>query len=453
MLYFFYDILLFLAVPLIIPYFLYRSIRKGRFRKGIAERLGFLDREKRARLQGCDTIWVHAVSVGETMAVRPLLKALKSRYPEKRLVLSTVTETGRSIAENISEVEICIYFPFDFGFAVRRMLRQVHPSLIVVVETEIWPNFLRCAHRSGIPTVLANGRISDKSFGGYLRFSWAFRPVLENFDALCMQTAEDARRIIAIGAPSGLVHVAKNLKYDMSVLRVPEDKKRSVRETYRIPEGMPVFTAGSTHQGEEEIVLAVFRSLVKDGRDFFMVLVPRHPERADEVVKLAEQIGLRCVRRSALAGQTALFQSGEVLLVDTVGELMDIYSVSDLVFVGGSLVPVGGHNLLEPASLAVPVIFGPHMNNFREITSLILRHKGGVQVQDDAMLALVLRQLLDSDEKRLSLGENGARILTENRGSTEHHLAVISTLMSSKQSGSQASAAQASFDAKGNGGA
>jgi 3-deoxy-D-manno-octulosonic-acid transferase len=453
MLYLIYDILLFLAVPLILPCFLYRSVRRGRFRKGIVERFGFLSGEKRARIQGCETIWVHAVSVGETMAVRPLLKALKSRYPEKKIILSTVTETGRSIAENISEVEICIYFPFDFGFAVRRMLTAVHPCLIVVVETEIWPNFLRCAHRSGIPSVLVNGRISDKSFGGYLRFAWVFRPVLKYFAAFCMQTEEDARRIIAIGAPSALVHVGKNLKYDIPVPQVPEARKRSVLSRYRIPEGLPVFTAGSTHRGEEEIVLSAFRSLVNEGREFFLVLVPRHPERAEEVLKLAEQIGLPCVRRSSLAEQSPLFQAGEVILVDTVGELMDIYSVSDLVFVGGSLVPVGGHNLLEPASFAVPVIFGPHMNNFREIASLILRHQGGVQVQDSVMFAQVVRQMLDTPGERVSIGENGARILTENRGSTQRHMEILSIFLLRNDDGLQAPAPCPSLDEKGRGGA
>ena len=440
MLYLIYDILLLLAIPLILPYFLCRCVRRRRLRKGIAERLGFLSREKRVCLQGSETIWVHAVSVGETMAVRPLLKALKARYPEKKIVLSTVTETGRSIAENLSDVDVCIYFPFDFGFAVRRMLQAVRPSLIVVVETEIWPNFLRYAHLSGIPTVLANGRISDKSFGGYLRFSWAFRPVLENFDALCMQTDVDARRIIDIGASPARVHVAKNLKYDIPALSISEERKREVLATYHIPEGMPVFTAGSTHQGEEAAVLTAYRTLVNEGREFLLVLVPRHPERAEEVAKLAEQFGIPCVRRSQLDAQSELFKPGEVLLVDTVGELMALYAISDLVFVGGSLVAVGGHNLLEPASLAVPVIFGPHMNNFREIATLILHHHGGIQVQDAVMLAQTLRQLLDSPGERLRLGENGARILIENRGSTERHMEIISSVVSRNDNGLQASA-------------
>ena len=446
MMYLLYDILLFLAVPLFIPYFFYRSLTRRRLRKGIVERLGFLSAEKRACLHGAETLWVHAVSVGETIAVRPLLMALKKRYPEKKIVLSTVTETGRSIAENLDDVDLCIYFPFDFGFAVRRMLNAVRPSLIVVVETEIWPNFLRYAHRSGIPTVLANGRISDTSFGGYLRFSWAFRPVLANFAALCMQTEEDARRIIAIGAPSRRVHVAKNLKYDIPSIRVSAETKRSLLDRYCLPEGLPVVTAGSTHRGEEEAVLKACCSLEKDGREFVLVLVPRHPERAEEVAKIADQLGVRCVRRSELDGQSSLLQPGEVLLVDTVGELMDIYSISDLVFVGGSLVPVGGHNLLEPVSLAVPVLFGPYMNNFREIEALILLHKGGVQVADSAALTETFRQLLDSPVARTKLGENGAQILSENCGSTDRHMEIIAGYLSGKDTVMKGSASSSPND-------
>lgn len=435
MLYLIYDILLFLAVPLYLPFFLFRCATRRRVRKGIAERLGFLAKDKLAHLNGCESLWIHAVSVGETIAARPLLKALKARYPEKKIVLSTVTETGRSIAEKICEVDVCIYFPLDFSFAVRRLLKAVRPSLIMVVETEIWPNFLRCAHRSGIPAVLVNGRISDKSFGGYRRFSWVFRQVLANFDALCMQTEEDARRILAIGAPPARVHVAKNLKYDIPVARVLEEQKSVLLQKYCLPSEVPVFTAGSTHRGEDEIVLSVYRTLQREGRKSVLVLVPRHPERAEEVVKIAEQDGLRCVRRSQLDVKSSLLQPGEVLLIDTVGELMDIYAISDLVFVGGSLVPVGGHNLLEPASRAVPVIFGPHMNNFREIAALILLHQGGVQVEDGDALAETLRKLLNCPADRLKLGENGARILTENCGSTERHMEIIASLLSGRGNG------------------
>jgi 3-deoxy-D-manno-octulosonic-acid transferase len=432
MLYLIYDILLFLAIPIIIPFYLFRYLRKGRLRKGIGERLGFLSGEKKSLLAGHDTIWVHAVSVGETMAARPLLKALKARYPGHRIVLSSVTETGQGIGESIGDVDLCIYFPFDFRFSVNRLLKTIRPSLIVVVETEIWPNFLRYARLLDIPVVLANGRISDKSFGGYRRFAWVFRSVLPNFSALCMQTEEDARRIVAIGAPPSRVSVTKNLKYDLPVRIASDERKAELRSTYRIPSGVPVITAGSTHQGEEEALLTAFRDLMDEGREVFLVLAPRHPERAEEVSVLLERMGIPFARRSSLSSHARDFRRGEALLLDSVGELMGIYSLSDLVFVGGSLVPVGGHNLLEPASVGVPVLFGPHMNNFREIASKILFSAAGVQVREASLLPSVVRDLLDNPAAREEMGGNGARLLVENRGATERHMEIIRTFFPEK---------------------
>jgi len=428
MMYLIYDIILLLAVPLLVPWYLCRYIRRGRLRKGMAERLGFISREKLAQLEGSDTVWIHAVSVGETMAVRPLLRALKARYPERKIVLSTVTETGREIADKLADADLCIYFPFDLRFPVRLALRRIRPSLIVVVETEIWPNFLRHARLSGIPVLLANGRISDKSFGGYRRFSRLFRPVLENFSAFCMQTGEDASRISMIGAPSSRVHVAGNLKYDIPVPTVAPEKKAALRARYRIPAGVPVITFGSTHQGEEEAVLAACVALSAEGRRFFLALAPRHPERAGEVAELLERFGVPFDRRSDLDGRAVSFSPGEALLVDTVGELMDLYAVSDLVFVGGSLAPVGGHNILEPASLGVPVLFGPHMNNFREIASRMLECGGGRRVDDAAMLKQAIRDLLESEATRREMGENGANLLREHSGATDRHMEIIESL-------------------------
>jgi 3-deoxy-D-manno-octulosonic-acid transferase len=222
--------------------------------------------------------------------------------------------------------------------------------------------------------------------------------------------------------------VAGNLKYDIPVLIVPQEKKEKLRAKYRIPVGVPVVTFGSTHQGEEEAVLAVCLTLSGEGREFFLVLAPRHPERAGEVEELLQRCGLSFSRRSTLTERSRMFNSGESLLVDTVGELMDLYSISDLVFVGGSLVPVGGHNVLEPASLGVPVLFGPHMNNFREIASRVLGCGGGVLVEDSSMLATVIRDLLDSPAARQEMGEKGARLLREHSGSTGRHMAIISSV-------------------------
>ena len=265
MVYFFYNLLSFLALFGVIPYHLYRSLSRGR-RTAFAERFGFIPAGDVARVRGVGTIWVHAVSVGETLAVRPLLTALKERYPGKKLVVSNVTETGREMALKLKEPDLCIYFPFDFGFAVRRAVRLIAPELVIVVETEIWPNFMKVVTDRGTPAVLVNGRISDRSFGRYLRLKWFFRPVLEKFSALCMQSEEDARRIVAIGAPADRVHVANNLKFDLPVM--PLSRRRHVMSSGNatgLPPASAVIVAGSTHQGEEEAVLAAYRPCWRRG--------------------------------------------------------------------------------------------------------------------------------------------------------------------------------------------
>jgi 3-deoxy-D-manno-octulosonic-acid transferase len=277
----------------------------------------------------------------------------------------------------------------------------------------------------GIPVVLANGRISDRSFTRYLKLRWFFRRVLENFAALCMQSDADAERIIAMGAPEERVHVVRNLKYDIPAAPVGASEQAVLRQTYRLPPDMAVVTAGSTHDGEEEMVLAAYRTLLAEGRELVLVLVPRHPERAGAVAELLRREGMRFTLRSQLDKREAPFASGEVLLVDTIGELMKLYALAAVVFVGGSLVPTGGHNVLEPASLGVPVLFGPHMGNFREIAALILGCSGGVQVGSGAELTATLVTLLDDSPRRDAMGRSGARLLEENSGSTERHLAVI----------------------------
>jgi 3-deoxy-D-manno-octulosonic-acid transferase len=428
MLYLLYDILLWLALLGIVPYHWYRSVSRGR-RPAFSERFGTISRERLDALEGSGTIWVHAVSVGETMAVRPLLKALRQRFPEKKIVLSNVTETGRSIAEKFHEVDLCIYLPFDYGFAVRRALKDIAPSLVVIVETEIWPNFLREAALMGIPTVMVNGRISDRSFERYLRFSWFFRPVLTNFTALCMQTDEDARRIITIGAEPARVHVARNLKYDLPSAIPAPDQRSELKQGYHIPPALHVFTAGSTHSGEEEIVLGAYRATLAKGCPCLLVLVPRHPERAGQVAELLDKEGISYSPLSGLGERGRDFTAGDVLLVDRVGELMKIYSFSDLVFVGGSLVPTGGHNLLEPASMGVAVIFGPHMSNFREIASMVLAANAGLKVNDGMELSAVVQSLMADGERRLSIGNNGIVLMDENRGATERHMEIISALV------------------------
>jgi 3-deoxy-D-manno-octulosonic-acid transferase len=294
------------------------------------------------------------------------------------------------------------------------------------METEIWPNFNREAASRNIPLILANGRISDRSYSRYLTFSWFFRHALQLFSALCMQTDSDRERIITIGAPQEHTIRCGNLKYDIPFRPVAENEKTALMAQYGIPAGLTVITAGSTHPGEEELVLNCYRQLMRSCEDLFLVLVPRHPERADAVANMLENGKFVYQRRTALQpGSNCGFQGGEVLLVDTVGELMSFYALSDVVFVGGSLVPTGGHNLLEPASVGVATVFGPHMTNFREIAGLVLQYGAGIQVDTQEGFTESCRALVSSPELRRVLGRNGLKLMRDNGGATERHMEII----------------------------
>jgi len=423
MFYLAYNLLsIFIFIP-VVCYHLYRSISRGR-PAALAERFGFIPEEELSGICNRPVIWLHAVSVGESIAARPLLKALRSRYPGHAILVSNTTETGRGTASSFPEKDLCIYFPFDFLPAVRRTLDSIRPELVIIMETEIWPNFTREAASRNIPVILANGRISDRSFARYLKFSWFFRHALQLFSRLCMQTETDCERIIAIGAPPGRTVKTGNLKYDIPFRQVDQDEKRHMKGQYTIPDGLLVLMAGSTHAGEEQIVIDTYRKLLPVLDGLFLVLVPRHPERAAEVASLLERAGIPFRRRTALPCSEE-FQKGEVLLVDTVGEMMSLYAISDVAFVGGSLVPTGGHNLLEPASLGVASVFGPHMSNFREIAELVLQYGAGVQVDSPEGLTESFRTLIASAELRRVLGLNGLKLMRDNGGATEWHMEIV----------------------------
>jgi 3-deoxy-D-manno-octulosonic-acid transferase len=428
MFYLTYNILsVFILLPVCI-YHIYRSISRGR-PHALAERFGFIPKEVIKKIAGRKVIWLHAVSVGESIAARPLLKALRNRYPDHAIAVSNTTETGRSVVSGFPEADICIYFPFDFLPAVCRTIKLISPELIIIMETEIWPNFTREARKRGIPLILANGRISDGSFSGYQRFSWFFRHSLEHFSRLCMQTETDHERIVAVGAPPDRVMTIGNLKYDIPFRQIDDEGRNKLRRQYSIPDRMIVLAAGSTHAGEEQCLIDTYRELLTTVTDLFLVLVPRHPERTEEVAGLLKLSGLQFRRLTSLsaAGQ---FKPGEVLLVDTIGEMMSIYALSDVAFVGGSLVPTGGHNLLEPASLGIPSVFGPHMANFREIAALVLQYGAGIQAETAERLTDSFRALITSAELRQVLGQNGLKLMRDNGGATERHMEVIARFLS-----------------------
>lgn len=427
--YLLYDLILLASAAVLIPYYLFRGWRRGKVRRGIRERLGFYTAGQLSQVAGRMVLWVHAVSVGETRAAVPLLKRLKSLYPEHLLVLSNVTETGRQIALDLREVDLCLFFPFDLSWVVRRVLRQVRPDAIVIVETEIWPNFIHGASRAGIPVILVNGRISDRSFPRYRLARKLIAPILDQLSAFCMQTELDAQRIVAMGARSERVSVTGNLKFDMQVHPVDSAERERLRGAFLLPDGAVIWVAGSTHAGEEEIVTGVYRDLVASGESLFLILVPRHPERCRAVREMLVGQGLGVGLRSVLEKRQSPFAPGEILLVDTLGEMLTFYALADLVFVGGSLVPIGGHNVLEASLMEKPVVFGGYMNNFKEISSLLLNEGAGLVVNDRLELMGAVRQLLGDPSRRAAMGRAGAALLERNAGATDKTVAVIDRLV------------------------
>lgn len=425
MVYLLYDLILCLSALILVPYYLVRGLRYGKTRRGIRERLGSYSRGFVDSLRGRNVIWVHAVSVGETRAVTPLIRALRERYPDAVLLLSHVTETGREVALQVAEADHCIFFPFDLSWVARRVLRRISPAVVVLMETEIWPNFVRAAHRQGVPVILVNGRISDRSLPRYRMGGRLLRPILAEVTAFCMQTAQDARRIRLLGASPEQIMVSGNLKFDMPEPPDGSLSREDLLRKFRLPADSLIWVAGSTHAGEEKAVAEVYRQLLENHPRLFLVLVPRRPERVRQVSEELTRMNLRHVLRTAVEAESAMMAPGEVLLVDTIGEMLTFYALADIVFVGGSLVASGGHNILEASLLSKPVVYGPHMQNFKEIAGLVRKAQGGLAVADRDDLYHQLRLLIENPAERQRLGKNGYNLLLQNRGATERTLAVI----------------------------
>ncbi|MDD2850473.1 MAG: 3-deoxy-D-manno-octulosonic acid transferase [Desulfuromonadaceae bacterium] len=415
-----------LSIVLLVPVFLFNIYRAYRLGWPLAmfERFGRVPRSSMTVIARRPVILLHAVSVGEIIASRPLLKALRSRYPDHVIVTTHTTETGKSAAAGFSEVDLQLYFPFDFLPAVHSLLSSIKPRVIIIMETEIWPNFCHEAAARTIPLILANGRISDRSYKRYLKFSWFFRPALSCFSAICMQSDVGRERIIAIGATPEVVCVTGNLKNDVAYRQISQQERQQLRVHYAIPVESTVLTAGSTRDGEEGFIVETYRELLLQHSNLFLILAPRHPARCTEVGALLDLAGVPFRKLSELSTNTRM-QHGEVLLIDSVGELMNLYALADVAYVGGSLVPLGGHNLLEPASVGIPSLFGPHMANFREIEELVLQYGAGIQVWTQEQLTESCRNLITSVELRSVLGQNGLKLLRDNGGAAQLHLDII----------------------------
>ncbi|MBN2233133.1 MAG: 3-deoxy-D-manno-octulosonic acid transferase [Deltaproteobacteria bacterium] len=425
--YLLYDIVVFAAAMVLAPWYLVRGLFRGARRQGYRERLGFIPPARLAPLHGRPVIWIHAVSVGESRAALPLVREIRRAYPGMAILMTTVTETGRNICRGFKEIDLTLYFPLDLSFAVGRVLDLVRPQLTVIVETELWPNFIRGCRRRNIPVVLANGRVSDRSFPRYRRVRKLLRPVLAQISRCCMQSDTDAERLRELGAPADRVLVTGNVKFDLDPAGRPAAEPAALRREFGIAEAVPVWVAGSTHEGEEAQLIEVFRRLVAAGGKLLLILVPRHPHRCRQVGDLLDTAGLEWRRRTA--ANPRRLESGEVLLVDTVGEMLSCYAMATAVFVGGSLVPIGGHNVLEAALVQKPVLFGPHMHNFRDIAALTTAAQGFGRVADAAELEETLQRLLQNGEMRYNAGRHGWEMLQKHAGASRRTLAEISRLL------------------------
>jgi 3-deoxy-D-manno-octulosonic-acid transferase len=405
--------------------------RLGKYRAGLSERLGRVPSRIVQNATG-PVIWIHAVSVGEALAISELVSRLRARFATARILISTTTQTGQKLAAERFGAENVFYFPLDFAFAVRPYLRRLKPDVIVLAETEFWPNFIRLAHSSGAKIIVTNARISDHSFPRYRRFAALMRPVLRQIDAFLTQSKTDAERLVEIGAPKDRVIVAGNLKFEV---KPPDTSHGIVRDLAKVFERdsiAPVIVAGSTVEGEEPIVLDAFRKLLSAYPTSRLLLAPRHRERFESVASLLETSGISFARRSKLAGDLAELKPGSVLLLDSIGELSAIYSLADIAFVGGSLVPRGGHNILEPAYFGKAIVVGPHTENFRDIVSYFTA-EDAVLICEPEELADRWLALLREPGVRKQFGERARAVFQQRSGATDRTMDAIAERMKSSR--------------------
>jgi 3-deoxy-D-manno-octulosonic-acid transferase len=428
--YAFYSLATVLVFVLAMPYFAYQAIRYRKYVGSLSERLGLLPLS--LNLDRDPSIWIHAVSVGEALTARAIAGELKERYPGLRLFVSTTTMTGQEVARRSFQMADGIfYFPFDLPFIVNRVLTVVRPRLFVMMETEIWPNLLRVCRERGVRTIVINGRISARSYPRYRLVRPMFRRVLELVDRFCVQDQETAARLIDLGAQANRLTITGSLKFDSlhgagGAAAFGRGAERVLR-FFRVAPGRPVIVAGSTMPAESEIVLRCFERIRTLAPHPLLIIAPRRPEHFDAVEQAARQAGFRTVRRSALTIDEE--PKADVVVLDTIGELAHVYLAATAVFVGGSLVDVGGHNILEPAIHGKPIVFGPHMQNFAEIARSFLAHDAAIQIHSARELEDTLLDLISNRDRRDRLGAAARALVEANRGAKDRSLEAIASLL------------------------
>jgi len=429
-----YNSLLYSFFTVTAPFFIYKVLTKEKYKEGIYQRLGFLSQNGKNALIKGNLIWFHAVSVGEVQASFPLLDQLKQLYPDNNFILSTTTATGQKVArtkyENDPKITV-IYFPLDFFHIFHSIFKKFDIRLIIIMETEIWPNFLMEAYRHNIPVVLVNGRISQKSYSGYSKLRGLFNECTKSVKFFCMQEQTDADKLIGLGIDRDRVKVTGNIKYDTS-LKIEINRKicDSIISRLGWDSSTPVLVAGSTHHGEDEIMLDVFNQARRKVDGLKFILAPRHPERIQEVEKLIRDHNFNYIKKTDLDKSGTISKTIDVILLDTMGELRHIYSIATVAFIGKSMIaPGGGQNILEPASLGIPVVFGTYMDNFREVVKKMVEAEAGIMVNNKSELIETILNLLLYKSIRDKLKENSIGAVKSLQGATLKTLSYIGNIL------------------------
>jgi len=414
-----YTILLFFTLPFLFLRLVWKSRRQPAYRQRMAERAGYYP----FKLDEC--IWVHAVSMGEVIATTPLIKKIKQQYPTIPLLVTTMTPTGAAqVQKALGDIVTHAYLPYDFPTYIHRFLKTMRPRVAVIMETELWPNLIAACKKKNIPTCLLNARLSEKSAQSYQRIAWIVKPMLQNISTIATHGEKDAERFIALGAKKENVIVTGSIKFDLELAEDLPSKTKQLRTLFG--EERFIWVAASTHEGEEEIILAAHKKLCEAEPSALLVLVPRHPNRFDEVMKLCEKT-FTTARRS-VNSHTEI--TGEVYLGDTMGEMMLFYSAADVAFVGGSLIVRGGHNILEPAALQKPVLSGPSLYNFTEISDMLKTAQALTIINDVDTLAAQLIRLAQNKNDRELQGARALQVVNANRGALVKQMSVITSVFS-----------------------
>ena len=419
-----YNIALLLAQPFFLTRLLIKSKKNSAYRQRILERYGFFQTPSPAK----NTIWVHAVSLGESIAAGPLIKRLYQNYPNYRLVITTTTPTGsRYVQQHYGSMAFHVYVPYDLPGTVKRFLRKIKPHLIILIETELWPNIIHISHRHSIPILVANARLSFRSFCKYQRFQWLLGSLFTKMH-IAAQHEADAERFSKLGVPSSKIQVLGSIKYDLHIDPIIVQQGKALRATWlqNKPSHTKIITATSTHPGEERLLFPLFKTLKKSNIPILFVLIPRHKERFDDVYHLCTQAQLSTVRRST---HQTVQRDTDLLLADTLGEVLLLLSASDIVFMGGSLIPRGGHNMMEPAALGLPQVTGAHIFNFQHIAETLQKSQALVIAQDAREVFHALNDFLHNATRCQQMGERGKAVIARERGAVNRHMNFIATFI------------------------